>query len=407
MASAPPPAPASAPPTPAPDAATADEAPYSGCAHYKRQCQLLAPCCDTFYACRFCHDEARLEGERDPRKAHALDRKLVRTVKCMRCGLAQPPQQACAGCHTMLGSAYFCSICVLFDNDDKEQFHCTGCGICRVGGRSNYFHCDRCAACLPLNQRGAHKCIEDGLRNNCPICMDDLATSRQEATKVERCGHFIHAACLRVYLKSNYRCPSCQVSIVDMHPQWRMWDHEVAMTPLPPEYRDRWLRVHCNDCGQDSDTPFTALGLLKCRAPKPVGAEGAGGDDGGDEAGGDEAGGEEAGGDEAGGEEAGEPMTMQQWLAPARLHPPHWCGSYNTANIGLAAQQHAPAPEPPAALLALHAAQAEAGAEDEDDEDDEDEDEDEDEEDDDEQPEGAGEEGEEVAGMPPEGAAPP
>ncbi len=27
------------------------------------------------------------------------------------------------------------------DDTTKEQFHCDDCGICRVGGRSKFFHC--------------------------------------------------------------------------------------------------------------------------------------------------------------------------------------------------------------------------------------------------------------------------
>jgi zinc finger-like protein len=29
-----------------------------GCKHYRRRCMLVAPCCDTPYVCRLCHDEA-------------------------------------------------------------------------------------------------------------------------------------------------------------------------------------------------------------------------------------------------------------------------------------------------------------------------------------------------------------
>jgi len=28
------------------------------------------------------------------------------------------------------------------DDVNKRQFHCDACGICRVGGRENYFHCE-------------------------------------------------------------------------------------------------------------------------------------------------------------------------------------------------------------------------------------------------------------------------
>lgn len=33
---------------------------------------------------------------------------------------------------------------------EKEQYHCDACGICRIGGRENFFHCDRCGTDLLL-----------------------------------------------------------------------------------------------------------------------------------------------------------------------------------------------------------------------------------------------------------------
>ena len=29
-----------------------------GCTHYKRNCEVLAPCCQRFFTCHLCHDEA-------------------------------------------------------------------------------------------------------------------------------------------------------------------------------------------------------------------------------------------------------------------------------------------------------------------------------------------------------------
>lgn len=41
-----------------------------------------------------------------------------------------------------------CLECSFFDDDlDKKQFHCSACGICRVGGRNKFFHCDTCGCC--------------------------------------------------------------------------------------------------------------------------------------------------------------------------------------------------------------------------------------------------------------------
>lgn len=105
---------------------------YTGCQHYKRRCQLLAPCCNEFFACRFCHDAVKDEGEKNLKKAHKMDRHAVKTVKCMACGHAQAPAQACTACGVVLGR-YFCGICNLFDDEDRGQWHCEGCGICRVG----------------------------------------------------------------------------------------------------------------------------------------------------------------------------------------------------------------------------------------------------------------------------------
>jgi hypothetical protein len=32
----------------------------------------------------------------------------------------------------------------VFWQTKKQQYHCDACGICRIGGRENFFHCDRC-----------------------------------------------------------------------------------------------------------------------------------------------------------------------------------------------------------------------------------------------------------------------
>ena len=52
-------------------------------------------------------------------------------IECSVCGLRQPVQQKCDGCGTVFGK-YFCFECKLYDDEDKKQFHCFGCGICRV-----------------------------------------------------------------------------------------------------------------------------------------------------------------------------------------------------------------------------------------------------------------------------------
>lgn len=41
-----------------------------------------------------------------------------------------------------------CLECAFFDDEmEKKQFHCSSCGICRVGGRDKFFHCNTCGCC--------------------------------------------------------------------------------------------------------------------------------------------------------------------------------------------------------------------------------------------------------------------
>ena len=97
-----------------------------------------------------------------------------------------------------------------YDDDlSKEAFHCDGCGICRVGGRGNYFHCDKCVACLPLSMHNQHKCIEESLRVDCPVCLEYLHNSMTTASILD-CGHALHTECRTALLKQgNIRCPIC------------------------------------------------------------------------------------------------------------------------------------------------------------------------------------------------------
>jgi len=47
--------------------------------------------------------------------------------------------------------------CKLFDDEEKNQYHCDGCGICRIGGRDKFFHCETCNMCLPVKLKNRHR----------------------------------------------------------------------------------------------------------------------------------------------------------------------------------------------------------------------------------------------------------
>lgn len=107
---------------------------------------LQTPCCNKVYTCRFCHDE---------QETHTVNRKEVTELICVLCDTRQPVQATCQKCHCHFGK-YTCLECNLFDDEDKNQYHCDGCGICRVGGRDRFFHCAKCNMCLPIQLQNGH-----------------------------------------------------------------------------------------------------------------------------------------------------------------------------------------------------------------------------------------------------------
>ncbi len=52
------------------------------CQHYLRKCEKQCPKCEEFFPCRLCHNLVKYEGEKDPKKAHELDRFKVKKIKC-------------------------------------------------------------------------------------------------------------------------------------------------------------------------------------------------------------------------------------------------------------------------------------------------------------------------------------
>jgi hypothetical protein len=55
----------------------------SACVHYERNCNLVAPCCNTAYGCRICHDELCPPGH------PPMNRFMVREVMCKSCNTRQ------------------------------------------------------------------------------------------------------------------------------------------------------------------------------------------------------------------------------------------------------------------------------------------------------------------------------
>ncbi len=227
-----------------------------GCEHYKQKCWILAPCCDRYYPCRRCHDEA---------ENHEIDRHAIAFVACVVCGEKdQPVSDTCRNCGVRFAE-YFCEPCRLYNDDDSPErtaYHCDKCGICRVGiglGIDKY-HCDLCNTCWPIERKHDHPCRERNLDANCPICNVHLATST-ENTCVLPCSHAIHVECLEKYVKAgNYTCPLCAKSSMFDKETMAKWyqtlDERLKHDVMPPEFEHRVSKVLCNDCETKTVTKF-------------------------------------------------------------------------------------------------------------------------------------------------------
>ncbi|GIL45357.1 hypothetical protein Vafri_2604 [Volvox africanus] len=213
-----------------------------GCKHYRRKCQLVAPCCGKIFTCRLCHDDAC---------DHRMDRYAVSEMYCMMCGVRQPVGGKCSCCGAAM-ARYVCNICHLFDDEPgKDIYHCPFCNVCRRGRGLgvDFFHCMNCNACMSLTLFSSHKCREKCIEGNCPVCHEALFDSSQPIKELP-CGHFMHSSCFLTYTRYNYTCPLCCKSVGDMSVYFQMLDSLLASERLPPEYGGRMQQVLCNDCGK-------------------------------------------------------------------------------------------------------------------------------------------------------------
>lgn len=125
-----------------------------GCKHYRRDCKLLAACCGRFFVCRHCHDEQVHD--------HRIDRYATQLVLCMACNAIQPAGQHCTSpqCQNRSLGSYFCGVCKFYDNDpDKAIFHCEFCQVCKLGRKSESFHCHACGRCFSKAVMATHPCL--------------------------------------------------------------------------------------------------------------------------------------------------------------------------------------------------------------------------------------------------------
>lgn len=219
------------------------------CEHYKRGCLLKAKCCGKYYPCRKCHDEV---------EDHAINRFETEFLACKSCGAEDiPVAESCSNCHVQFAK-YSCMTCKFFDDaENNSVYHCGKCGICRVGaglGIDNV-HCEKCDTCVPIEVADTHKCTENALKRDCPVCMEDMATSTEQVVFMH-CGHAIHMKCFTEYTRKSFTCPICIKSLTDMTSWYRALDATILQEKMPPGFANRRQIVYCHDCEVNSKAHF-------------------------------------------------------------------------------------------------------------------------------------------------------
>ncbi|KAK5631254.1 hypothetical protein RRF57_006968 [Xylaria bambusicola] len=200
-----------------------------GCEHYRRNVKLQCSTCNRWYTCRFCHDKL---------ETHNLIRKETRNMLCMLCGTAQKASQTCISCEA-LASRYYCDICKLWNDDpDKPCYHCSDCGICRIGRGigKDFYHCKTAIALY--------------VAITCSRLLSAVDIAYTET-------------CLDEHQKTSYKCPICNKSLANMESQFRNLDLSIQAQPMPTEFSGARAIVLCHDCSAKSSTMYHWLGL-KC-----------------------------------------------------------------------------------------------------------------------------------------------
>lgn len=154
----------------------------------------------------------------------------------------------CINCKVVFGE-YHCNKCNLWMSQAKKPFHCEQCGFCRVGGQENFRHCSECCMCISVNVFETHRCFKDKYKNNCPVCREDMFSSRQSPQDLP-CGHAIHAHCFRKLAGFDYRCPICKKTVVSQQSMAAAWEaraRDIAEHPMPSDLQ-RVVDIMCNDC---------------------------------------------------------------------------------------------------------------------------------------------------------------
>ncbi|XP_024394321.1 E3 ubiquitin-protein ligase RZFP34 isoform X2 [Physcomitrium patens] len=224
---------------------------HHGCAHYKRGCKIRAPCCNEVFDCRHCHNDAKCIFRVSMRR---MIHNATRLIGASWKRLSVPCAITSKMCNKFVKIVASVWASIFAPSASSLTMI--------IGGRDNFFHCDRCGCCYSVELRERHTCVEKSMHQDCAICMEYLFDSLMDIT-VLPCGHTLHLECLQeMYKHYQYNCPLCNKSVCDMSSVWKEIDLEIASIQMP-ENQSRMVWILCNDCGAKNEVRYHVVGQ-KC-----------------------------------------------------------------------------------------------------------------------------------------------
>ena len=239
------------------------------CSHYKKHNYQVSKCCKNVYPCRLCHDE---------HENHTTNRHDIDYMKCDYCQSFQKVNSSCQNpeCYKFnVKQDYFCKSCNLWSDNKSvnkvivnsilvpdidtrvDIYHCSDCGICRLGKQEDYQHCNKCNLCLKKKMFENHACKINIKEHNCPICLKDIWSAVNDSPHLLKCGHSVHSSCFfQSFESQHFFCPLCKKSMTDLTNYWKLIDMTISSHQMPEEFQDWTADVHCNDCEKKSNTKY-------------------------------------------------------------------------------------------------------------------------------------------------------
>jgi len=210
------------------------------CQHYKRNCKILAPCCQEYFDCRLCHDAVQ---------SHTIDRYAIKTIQCNFCTTVQDKSSQCQNCLEVF------SLWIEF-----PIVHCEKCNICYKESVQGRFHCDTCNLCFEGDQNN-HSCCEKKVDpdSECCVCLEKLYY-QPVAAAILKCGHWIHSKCLEGMMQNNkYQCPLCKKTMIDV--DWSKYKSIIASIPISTDQEPKDVELLCNDCLTKSQRTYHPIAM--------------------------------------------------------------------------------------------------------------------------------------------------